>query len=149
MFTVSRIFPVSSVSSVPAPSGRFSSSSTPVPMCCCQGFCALCTHPIYHLLPRVPFKQMRRRVRVGRRRRAGVRITQYFEFQKSYRRPVNSCPNPTSSTGYSSSGSNSWSSFCLALDCIMCCVGPVLILHFMILPLCCLALHYCRVFEPH
>ncbi|GMN74495.1 hypothetical protein TIFTF001_056213, partial [Ficus carica] len=62
---------------------------------------------------------MRRRVRLGRRRRAGVRITQYFRIRKSHRRPVNSCPNPTPSTGYSSSGSNSWSSFCLALDCIM------------------------------
>ncbi|GMN65279.1 hypothetical protein TIFTF001_034365 [Ficus carica] len=52
MFTVSRIFPVSSISSVPAPSGRFSSSSTPAPICCCQRLCALCTHPIGHLLPR-------------------------------------------------------------------------------------------------
>ncbi|GMN65885.1 hypothetical protein TIFTF001_034960 [Ficus carica] len=51
MFTVCRIFLVSSVSPVPDPSGRISSSSTPAPMCCCQGLCALWPHPIGHLLP--------------------------------------------------------------------------------------------------
>ncbi|GMN67736.1 hypothetical protein TIFTF001_036832, partial [Ficus carica] len=50
---------------------------------------------------------MRRRVRFGKRRRTVGWITQYFQGQKSARRPVNSCPNPTFDTMYSSSGSNS------------------------------------------
>ncbi|GMN70225.1 hypothetical protein TIFTF001_039271, partial [Ficus carica] len=50
---------------------------------------------------------MWRRGKFGRRRRNVGRITQYFQTQKSARRPFNSCPNPTFDTGYSSEGSNS------------------------------------------
>ncbi|GMN65916.1 hypothetical protein TIFTF001_034982 [Ficus carica] len=100
-------------------------------MCWCQWVCWLCPHPIEHLLlyqelwfvavlplsslslnievlpSPTPVKQMRRRVRFGKRRRTVGRITQYFQGRKSARRPVNSCPNPTFDTVYSSSSSNS------------------------------------------
>ncbi|GMN72392.1 hypothetical protein TIFTF001_053547, partial [Ficus carica] len=50
---------------------------------------------------------MRRRVRTPTRRRTRRVITHYFEVRKSSQHRVNSCPNPPSSTVYSSSASNS------------------------------------------
>ena len=55
----------------------------------------------------LPVKQMRRRLGYSNRRRTLGLITHYFRVRGSSRRPVNSCPNPTSSPVYSSSSSNS------------------------------------------
>ncbi|GMN30413.1 hypothetical protein TIFTF001_002777 [Ficus carica] len=50
--------------------------------------------------------QMRRLVRSWKRYRTPRRISQYFQVRKPASRAVNSCPNPSSSTVYSSLGSN-------------------------------------------
>ena len=52
-------------------------------------------------------QQMRHRVRSWKRHRTRWRITQYFQVRKRASRAFNSCPNPISSTVYSSSSSNS------------------------------------------
>ncbi|GMN33902.1 hypothetical protein TIFTF001_041969 [Ficus carica] len=50
---------------------------------------------------------MRRRLKSAKRYRRKVFITQYSRVRKALARPIASCPDPPTSTIYSSSGSNS------------------------------------------
>lgn len=57
-------------------------------------------------------KQMRRLLGRKSRRRTPWTITHYFRVTRASRRPIKSCPIPTSSPVYSSSGSNSLTQVC-------------------------------------
>ena len=169
-------------------------------MCCCQGLCALCTHPIGHLLPRgssgyrSPFLSPLDLNRLGFAEKPSPLLADEAPVE-SWEKTASRCPDnplfpiseiisPTSQlvpesdsfhwvfilglqfgnpSTFSSPKSHyilfdlamclrfreqlQCSSFCPSLDWAICCVGPVLILHFMILTLCYLCEHYCRVFE--